>query len=257
MKNPNLAAVCRFLKMAEDEAEAAGTATIPDEAVTNFLKANPKPTDDQMHEWAEQQGYDVHALEAKIYEIAGRYVSTFEQQGRANDKGLTPAEAPKDQLAMGKKVEAEHTTDDATKERIATDHLAEFDNYYTELNKMEGKLKKEGCLALAYVETFRSFDEQQFAKLAEQYVCNVDESLDIVQALLADMTHKSAAERLTPVDATKPVLRPHKDRTLTSSPRPRVKVVRAKPPPPPSWWIRKSSWTPRMPARPATIWPRD
>ena len=38
---------------------------------------------------------------------------------------------------MGMDVEMEHTTDKETAKRIALDHLAEIDDYYTRLKKME------------------------------------------------------------------------------------------------------------------------
>lgn len=48
------------------------------------------------------------------------------------------------QIQMGIKVEKEHTPSDAMAKEIAMDHLAEFPDYYTRLNKME----KEGEKAL-------------------------------------------------------------------------------------------------------------
>ena len=49
-----------------------------------------------------------------------------------------------EQLKMGIKVEMEHTTSKAVAEKIARDHLREFPGkpYYTELLKMEDKLRK-------------------------------------------------------------------------------------------------------------------
>ena len=48
------------------------------------------------------------------------------------------------QLKMGIKVEMEHTSSPKVAKKIATDHLKEFAGkpYYTELKKMERKLKK-------------------------------------------------------------------------------------------------------------------
>ena len=48
------------------------------------------------------------------------------------------------QLAIGKKIEMEHTTNPRIAERIAKQHLCEFKGkpYYTELLKMEGRLKQ-------------------------------------------------------------------------------------------------------------------
>ena len=47
------------------------------------------------------------------------------------------------QLEMGRKVEREHTDDPKKAKEIATDHLEEFGNYYTALNKMEKELKEK------------------------------------------------------------------------------------------------------------------
>jgi hypothetical protein len=42
-------------------------------------------------------------------------------------------------MAMGKKVEMEHTNDPKKAKEIARDHLEEFDDYYTRLKEMEDK----------------------------------------------------------------------------------------------------------------------
>jgi hypothetical protein len=42
---------------------------------------------------------------------------------------------------MGIEIESEHTTDKKVAREIALDHLWEFANYYTELKKMEERLK--------------------------------------------------------------------------------------------------------------------
>ena len=60
--------------------------------------------------------------------------------GKADDK--TNSDFDPKQLAMGKKVEREHTSNPALAEEISRDHLEEFGNYYTGLDKMEEELKK-------------------------------------------------------------------------------------------------------------------
>jgi hypothetical protein len=45
------------------------------------------------------------------------------------------------ELDMGVEVELEHTKDKELSKDIAKDHLEEFPNYYTELDKMEKKLE--------------------------------------------------------------------------------------------------------------------
>lgn len=51
----------------------------------------------------------------------------------------------KTQLRMGTKIEMEHTTSRKRARKIALDHLNEFKGakYYTELKKMERKLKRK------------------------------------------------------------------------------------------------------------------
>lgn len=63
--------------------------------------------------------------------------------------GKTDADYDERQIQMGAEVEKEHTPDSAKTHEIARDHLEEFPNYYTELAKMEDKLKqqKEGACA--------------------------------------------------------------------------------------------------------------
>jgi hypothetical protein len=48
-----------------------------------------------------------------------------------------------EQLRMGIEVEKEHTDDEEIAKRIAKDHLDEFKDYYTRLEKMEAQAKKE------------------------------------------------------------------------------------------------------------------
>lgn len=48
-----------------------------------------------------------------------------------------------EQLKKGIEAEKEHTTDEDLAEVIAKHHLAEIDDYYDELDKMEKKAKKK------------------------------------------------------------------------------------------------------------------
>ena len=49
----------------------------------------------------------------------------------------------KRQLAIGRKIELEHTSSKKVAEKIARDHLREFPTYYTALVKMEKGLMKK------------------------------------------------------------------------------------------------------------------
>lgn len=62
--------------------------------------------------------------------------------GKADDK--TNSDFNQSQLAKGRKIEMEHTKSPQVAEEIARDHLEEFPkDYYTRLEKMESKAKKE------------------------------------------------------------------------------------------------------------------
>ncbi len=65
------------------------------------------------------------------------FVKDFINQGRAKEKGITEKDVDPKELERGIKVEYEHTTNEAIAKRIALDHLAECDNYYTKLKEME------------------------------------------------------------------------------------------------------------------------
>ena len=60
--------------------------------------------------------------------------------GLAEKSGFTPDLADPEQLAIGTKVEMEHTDDPRLARRIALDHLAEHPDYYRALRKMERRL---------------------------------------------------------------------------------------------------------------------
>jgi len=57
--------------------------------------------------------------------------------GLADDKETTDFNSKK--LEQGKKVEKEHTSIPEIAEEIAMDHIAEDENYYDKLDKMEKK----------------------------------------------------------------------------------------------------------------------
>lgn len=65
------------------------------------------------------------------------FIEDFVNAGYANEKNFTAEDADPDELAMGIKVEMEHTSNRAIAERIALDHLSEIKDYYTRLKKME------------------------------------------------------------------------------------------------------------------------
>jgi hypothetical protein len=116
------------------------------EKLMAWLAKHPNPSDDLFHKFAEGQGWDVHKAEAETYKMASKF-ARFWLGGRSNEKGAPTSYDPK-ALAVGIKVELEHTPDRDVAEKITKDHLAEFETYYLGLKAMEKSLevgeKKEG-----------------------------------------------------------------------------------------------------------------
>ena len=98
-----------------------------------FLKDNPKPPDADIHKLGSELDVDIDLFEGLIYEILG----SFAGHGLAHERNFTESDADPHELAMGIKVEHEHTNWMPMAKRIALDHLSEIKDYYTRLNKME------------------------------------------------------------------------------------------------------------------------
>ena len=96
--------------------------------IVDFIADNPSPSDDDVHKFADDQGINPHKLEEVIYGILSEIIE--------KGKGVDPD--PKE-LAMGIKVESEHTSCQKLAEFIARTHLKEMKDYYTKLKAMEGK----------------------------------------------------------------------------------------------------------------------
>ena len=106
-----------------------------------FFHENPSPSDEEFHAWVEDQGYDPSDVEAMAYRLASE-ISRFLHEGLAFEVGLTEDDIDKNELAMGIEVEKEHTTNELIAKRIAMDHLAEIDDYYTRLKEMEASAER-------------------------------------------------------------------------------------------------------------------
>ena len=133
--------------------------------VAGFLDESPKPTVVKFHAWAEEEGYEVSTMEAAGYELGTLFVS-FMLYGRANDKHISAEDVDKQELAMGRKIEMEHTNNVAVAERIALDHLSEASNtaplkYYTALKLMEKMIesleKMDKSMAAEKISEFKKF----------------------------------------------------------------------------------------------------
>ena len=117
--------------------------------VTDFLKDNPKPSDDQIHGLAEELGMAPDDLEMIIYDMLASYVSGEEKIPGGKADGMEESEFPDEALDKGEKVEMEHTNDPELAREITKDHLVESEDYYKYLDEMEKKMKGKGSRTAA------------------------------------------------------------------------------------------------------------
>jgi hypothetical protein len=103
--------------------------------IIKFFKANPQPTDVQMHGLAERLKIEPPELETLVYSILSDIISGGLSKGK-----ILPVD-PKE-LEMGISTEVEHTSDKDIAEKIARDHLSEDPKYYTKLRHMESDIQK-------------------------------------------------------------------------------------------------------------------
>jgi hypothetical protein len=106
-----------------------------DETLWDWLATHYAPKDEFIHDLAGELNVEADELETAVYKI----LTSFTTQGKSKGKKVPVDEK---ELAMGIKVEMEHTNDKRISEKIARDHITEFPKgYYTELAKMEERLK--------------------------------------------------------------------------------------------------------------------
>jgi len=116
-----------------------------DSKIIEFFRKNPKPSDKQVHAFANKLGIDEHRFEERIYRLIATFIRNV---GKHRD---TPdSKFDKKQLAMGIKVEKEHTSNSAIAKEVAKDHLAEIADYYTRLKRMEAEGSREVKKSFVY-----------------------------------------------------------------------------------------------------------
>ena len=71
------------------------------------------------------------------------WIENFLTAGNWNRSGLRIESVDKKELARGIEIEMEHTSDPVISLRIALDHLSEYPDYYTALDRMERELEKK------------------------------------------------------------------------------------------------------------------
>jgi hypothetical protein len=115
------------------------------EEVLEFFEDHPNPSDDDLHDWAEEEGFDIEEVEEIVYSLLSESLDNDSEEDYDEDEeiegGLADDEDPEkydlDQLLKGIEVEFEHTDDPEIAMEIAMDHLEEKDDYYDSLSKME------------------------------------------------------------------------------------------------------------------------
>ena len=123
----------------DDEKSESKGKSPTEEQVIKFLQKNPSPKDEVFHEWAEENGFNVHKAEAVAYKIISDLVTKGRSKG-ANPQGVSSADAKR-----GVEIEAEHTPNMLIRQKIRNDHDTEFKKYYdkkTGVPAMEHVLKK-------------------------------------------------------------------------------------------------------------------
>lgn len=96
----------------------------------------------------------------KNLETNPKYYSDLDQYFKSDKQGNIMENIDPKELAMGTKIEHEHTKDDALATKIALDHLKEDPHYYTKLKK--AGLEQEGAmtnLEKGYVEECGDMDD--------------------------------------------------------------------------------------------------
>ena len=105
--------------------------------IFSYFIQNPNPTDEEFHEWMDDEGITYEQAYPVIYEMMSKFADLATQ---GFSKGEAPEDLDPEQLEMGIEVEYEHTDDYETARKIAYDHLTEFPDYYDALEEMEDKL---------------------------------------------------------------------------------------------------------------------
>jgi hypothetical protein len=135
------------------------------EAVGEFLKKNPNPSDPKFHRWAEGKGVNVHDAERHAYHWATMAAKVMKG---GKSKGQVPSGVSSKSVKEGTKVEKEHTSDDAVARKITLDHLKEHKGYYPALKKMEKDLEKDGGVGRVFGRAKYRWEQMQKDKKAKK-----------------------------------------------------------------------------------------
>ena len=112
-----------FLKHYDDKKFLGPTSTVPVERLKEMVESKKKLV--------------------KISSFGDELLKLGVAGGKSQAEGKDPEDFDPRQVRLGKKVEAEHTSDPMSQERITADHLVEMDDYYDRLIPMEQAAEAE------------------------------------------------------------------------------------------------------------------
>lgn len=111
---------------------------VPIEHVIKFLMANPRPTDQELHQWATENGHEPEKVEEFLYALVATSFKKLFKWIDEPDESFDP-----EQLQIGIEVEKEHTDNEFIAKMIAKAHLKECADYYKMLKKVEDLCKSK------------------------------------------------------------------------------------------------------------------
>jgi hypothetical protein len=164
--------------------------------IRDYVRSKKGLSDKKFHEHSKRLGVKNDKAEEVAYEEARAL-----HGGKAEEKG---AKKPSpQQMAMGQKVEAEHSHDPKVRREIASDHLAEIPDYYSRLKRMEAEAKmKKSAAFVAGVKTALLDDVYYGLRLSED--ARVAEEAELArmepgerERYLADMSARNARVGMT------------------------------------------------------------
>ena len=139
-------------------------------AIIGLFQQEEPVTDEEVHALAEAMNMEPDEFEAIIYGM----LQSFWSKGRAMEKDIGEKDVDPKELEMGIEVEYEHTDSKEMSTRIALDHLAELDDYYTRLEVME----EEGGMNEGIMDTIGKIFKR---KETEPYDPQFEEVNDVVR----------------------------------------------------------------------------
>lgn len=166
---------------------------------TNLEKDNPM----LKHEGVTDEVVEKTSAEKPVEKKAEEKIDFEKELMEAGESKGKKDKVNKEQLAMGKEVEKEHTTNPEIAEKITRDHLAEIPDYYTHLKEMEDNAKKNNEVKSSYA-PFMTVDA---TKKEEIKIYSGDHFIGTCKTITAafEKVEEAPVEEATKTEVTKTV----------------------------------------------------